>query len=119
MPIPVRVIVKAMVAKNKYAGNEEELKDAMRAALSKWKNGGIESVEGLTVGSYVYGDEIASALTLEIPEIRIRDVKLVRDPVVGTAVDDYIYVDKVPIMEWELAVIDETEALFDVSSNDV
>ena len=119
VPIPVRVIVKAMVAKNKYAGNEEELKDAMRAALSKWKNGGIESVEGLTVGSYVYGDEIASALTLEIPEIRIRDVKLVRDPVVGTAVDDYIYVDKVPIMEWELAVIDETEALFDVSSNDV
>ena len=119
VPYPVRVVVKVCVTKNKYTGNEEELKADMRAALLKWKNGGIESVEGLSVGAFVYGDEIASALTLEIPEIRIREVKLVREPEVGTSEADYTYLDKVAIMEWELAVIEETEAIFDVSDNDI
>lgn len=119
VPYPVRVVAKICVSKNKYTGNEEELKTEMRAALHKWKNGDIESVEGLAVGSFVYGDEIASALTLEIPEIRIREVKLVREPEVGTSEADYNYLDKIPIMEWELAVIEEAEAIFDVSDNDV
>lgn len=118
-PSFVRVVLKVCVSRNKYTGTTTELQDDIKKCLVKWKSGEVNGVDALSVGSFVYGDEIASAITVEIPEVKIRGVWLCKDPPTGTLVEDYTWVKQVAIMEWEIALVNESECIFDLADDDV
>ena len=118
-PSFVRVVLKVCVSRNKYTGTATELQDDIKKCLVKWKSGEVDGVDALFVGSFVYGDEIASAITVEIPEVKVRGVWLCKDPATGTIVSDYNWVKQVAIMEWEVALVNESECVFDITDDDV
>ena len=44
---------------------------------------------------------------------------LCKDPPTGTLVEDYTWVKQVAIMEWEIALVNESECIFDLADDDV
>ena len=94
VPVQIKVTLKSGQA---IADNITKVKQA----IIDYANGKFDEVEGLNIGSDVSPFEIASAITIAIPELYINQVQASKlDDTLGTAV--------VLINANEIATIDET-----------
>lgn len=70
--VPMDIAVE--IIKNTYPGTDDELKTAVRAAISSWFAGEVPGVDRPHIGGTVYVYEIGAAISQVIPEIMIKRV---------------------------------------------
>lgn len=113
-PVVVPISLKLIIGRNNYDKNDDELKAEIKRAVDKWAADEIASVEGVNVGESIYSEEIAAAISLEIPAIKIKGVRLCPTPSIGTDVLDYPWESSAEIMEWEVASINTAGMLLSI-----
>ena len=71
------ILVDITVDSQDYTG--DDLEADIKAAILAWANGNNPQVDGIKIGSDISPFEISAAVSSEIPEIFIRDVKIAKD----------------------------------------
>lgn len=73
-PILTDVDIAITVARKNYTG--DDLEDAVKTAIMNFANGNNPEVDGIVIGGALSPFEISAAVSSEIPEIFIREVKV-------------------------------------------
>lgn len=77
-PVQVSVSVSVTVKIADNSGNTSDLEQAVKNAVLAYEQGEVEQVEGLKVGTDVSPFEIASAISIQIPDIFVSLVKVAK-----------------------------------------
>lgn len=104
-PVVVPVSIRMTIGRNLYTRDDDELKQDLMDAVDAWAADQIESVEGLRVGESIYAEEIASAISEQIPEIKVKAIRICITPGDGVDPSSYDWASSVEIMEWEVGSI--------------
>lgn len=85
-PKHVPIDCKLTVRRGTYPGTDAELRTAIKNAINAWTTGNVASVDQPQIGSTLYTYEIGAAVSAEIPEIVIQEVKIaLHDETLGTS----------------------------------
>ena len=96
----VSIEVKITVDVSQLGGTSTQNEEAIKEAIKAYANGEIESVDGLKIGTTVSPFEIASAVSIQIPQLFIKEVKICVEE--GT-----LAVSNIPIGINEYAIIED------------
>lgn len=96
----VSIEVKITVDVSQLGGTSTQNEEAIKEAIRAYANGEIESVDGLKIGTTVSPFEIASAVSIQIPQLFIKEVKICVEE--GT-----LAVSNIPIGINEYAIIED------------
>lgn len=77
-PTIVPIVANITVSVPPQSGVSSEIVEAVKNAVIAYEQGQVEQVDGLKVGTDVSPFEIASAITIQIPDIFVSDVKIAK-----------------------------------------
>lgn len=99
----VKIMVRATIRNWKSVGSEEDVEKKVRDAVTRWLQGEVEYVDGVSLGQQVYAFEIGAAISDTIPTIQIVSVE------VAVKATTPQYGMQVAITNWQKADIEDSE----------